>query len=197
MNRFVLASVRRVRLLPEGGYPDPLQDTGLGRYLAGILKHAQAAEHVKLDDAARELWWHTYPQLTQPGDGLVGNLTARAEAHTIRLALIYTLLDGERCIQPQHLNAALALWDYAARSATWALGQATGDPLAERIHAALVRSPDGLTRTQLSDLLDRHQPASRIEQALEALLAQGRAHRTKILTAGRPAELWTAIPPAA
>jgi hypothetical protein len=27
MNRFVLASVRRVRLLPEGGNPDALKDT--------------------------------------------------------------------------------------------------------------------------------------------------------------------------
>src|SRR5947209_3478918 len=36
-----------------------------------------------------------------------------AEAHTIRLALLYALLDGERYIQQDHLTAALALWDYA------------------------------------------------------------------------------------
>lgn len=162
------------------------------RYLATTIKHAQSAGQLKLDDTARELWWHAYPQLTQPTDGLAGPLTARAEAHTIRLALLYALLDGERRIEPQHLQAALALWDYAARSAAWALGQATGDPLAEQLHAALARSPDGLTRTQLSDLLDRHQPASRIEQALNALLAQGRAHHTRIQTAGRSAELWHA-----
>ena len=197
MNRFVLASVRRVRLLPEGGNPDPLKDTGLLRYLATTLKHAQAAGQLTLDHAARELWWHTYPQLTQPGDGLSSTLTARAEAHTIRLALLYALLDGQRHIQPPHLTAALALWDYAARSAAWALGQATGDPIAEQLHAALTRHPDGLTRTQLSDLLERHQPSNRIQQALDALAATGRAHHTKILTAGRPAELWRATPPAA
>ena len=194
LNRFVLAAVRRVRLLPEGGNPDPLKDTGLVRYLATILNHARAAGQLKLDPAARELWWHAYPQLTQPVDGLAGDLTARAEAHTIRLALLYALLEGERRIQTEHLQAALAFWDYAARSANWALAQATGDPLAEQLHAALVRSPGGLTRTQLSDLLDRHQPATRIQQALDALQAQGRAHHTRILTAGRPAELWTAAP---
>jgi hypothetical protein len=194
LNRFVLAAVRRVRLLPEGGNPDPLKGTGLAGYLATILKHARAAGQLKLDAAARELWWHAYPQLTQPGEGLAGDLTARAEAHTIRLALLYALLDGERRIQTEHLKAALALWDYTARSATWALAQATGDPLAEQLHAALMRSPDGLTRTQLSDLLERHQPASRIQQALDALQAQGRAHHTKILTAGRPAERWHATP---
>lgn len=192
INRFVLASVRRVRLLPEGGNPDPLNGSGLARYLATVLKHAQSAGQLTLDDAARELWWHTYPQLTQPGEGLADQVCARAEAHTIRLALLYALLDGQRRISPQHLQAALALWDYAARSAAWALGQATGDPLAEQLHAALTRHPNGLTRTQLSDLLKRHQPSSKIQQALNALASTGRASRTTILTAGRPAELWTA-----
>jgi hypothetical protein len=195
LNRFLLLAVRRVRLLPEGGDPDPLKGTGLARYLANVLKHAKTAEQLKLDPDARELWWQLYPQLTAPGDGLTGNLTARAEAHTIRLALIHALLDGQRHIQPQHLNAALALWDYAARSAAWALGQATGDPLAEQIHAALVRCPDGLTRTQIRDLCQRNLPAERLEQALANLAAAGRAQRQRTLTAGRPAELWTATRP--
>lgn len=195
LNRFLLLAVRRVRLLPEGGDPDPLKGSGLARYLARVLKHAQTAGQLTLDPAARELWWQTYPQLTAPGDGLAGNLTARAEAHTIRLALIYALLDRQHQIQPQHLHAALALWDYAARSAAWALGQATGDPLAEQIHAALARSPDGLTRTQIRDLCQRNLPAERLEQALHTLAAAGRAQRQRALTAGRPAELWTATQP--
>jgi hypothetical protein len=196
LNRFVLAAVRRVRLLPEGGDPDPLKNSGLARYLAGVLKHAQTAGQLTLDPDARELWWQLYPQLTEPADGLVGHLTARAEAHTIRLALIYALLDGQRHIQPDHLRAALALWDYAARSAGWALGQATGDPLAEQIHAALLRSPDGLTRTQIRDLCQRNLPTERIDHALATLAAADRATRQRTLTSGRPAELWTATPAA-
>ena len=73
--------------------------------------------------------------------GIAGALCARAEAHTIRLALLYALADGDRQINTEHLQAALALWDYAARSATWALQGATGDPLAEQIHAALDHHP--------------------------------------------------------
>ncbi|MCA1679702.1 MAG: DUF3987 domain-containing protein, partial [Actinobacteria bacterium] len=136
LNRFVFAAVRRVRLLPEGGDPDPLRGSGLARYLTSVLKHAQAAGQLTLDADARELWWQLYPQLTRPAEGLAGQLAARAEAHTIRLALIYALLDAQTKIQPEHLHAALALWDYAARSAAWALGEATGDPLAEHIHTA-------------------------------------------------------------
>ena len=194
LNRFVFAAVRRVRLLPEGGEPDPLKGTGLGRYLTSVLGHAHTAGKVTLTPGARELWWQLYPQLTQPADGLLGPLTARAEAHVIRLALIYALLDGQKTIQPEHLHPALALWDYAHRSAAWALGQATGDPLAEQIHTALQRSPDGLTRTQIRDLCQRNLPAERVEQALASLAAAGRAHRGRTLTAGRPAELWTAAP---
>jgi hypothetical protein len=197
LNRFIFAAVRRVRLLPEGGDPDPLKGTGLGRYLTSVLTHAHTTGQVTLTPDARELWWRTYPQLTQPADGLLGQLTARAEAHAIRLALLYTLLDGQKTIQPEHLRAALALWNYAERSAAWALGQTTGDPLAEQIHAALARSPDGLTRTQIRDLCQRNLPADRVEQALTALAAAGRAHQHHTHTGGRPAEHWTATAPRA
>ena len=194
LNRFLLACVRRVRLLPEGGDPNPLQGSGLARYLGSVLKHAHTTGPVTLAEDTRELWWHTYPQLTQPAEGLTGQLTARAEAHTIRLALIYTLLDGANKIRPEHLNAALALWDYAARSAAWAINHTTGDPLAEQIHAALARSSDGLTRTQIRDLLHRNQPADRVDQALNALARAGRATRRQTRTAGRPVETWAAAP---
>ena len=196
LNRFVFAAVRRVRLLPEGGDPNPIKGSGLAHYLTSMLRHAQTAGQLTLDPDARELWWQLYPQLTEPADGIIGHLTARAEAHTIRLALIHALLDGQRQIGPEHLRAALALWDYAARSTRWALGQATGDPLAEQIHAALARSPDGLTRTQIRDLCQRNLPAERIDHALAALAAAGRATRQRTPTAGRPAELWTATPTA-
>ncbi len=196
LNRFLLIACRRVRLLPEGGDPRPLHGSGLDRLLTETLKHARTTGQVRLDPQARQAWIDVYPKLTTPAPGLAGALTARAEAHTIRLALIYALLDGQPDIQPQHLDAALALGDYTTRSARWALGQATGDQLAEQIHAALTHHPDGLTRTQLRDLFQRHQPAHRIEQALNALAHTSRANQTTITTTGRPAELWTATQPA-
>jgi len=125
---------------------------------------------------------------------VLGQITARAEAHTIRLALLYTLADGKRQISPPHLQAALVLSDYAARSAAWALKGATGDPLAEQIHAALLDNPAGLTRSQISQTLQRHQPAGQIDHALHALAQTGRAAPTQVRTSGRPAQLWTATP---
>lgn len=195
INRVLLIAVRRQRLLPEGGSPDPLAGTGLTRLLTAALKHAKTAGEVRLDPAARELWHHLYRQLAeQPSCGIVGQISARAEAHTIRLALIYALTDAHKQIGPQHLTAAVKLWDYAARSAAWAFTGATGEPLAEQIHAALTASPAGLTRSQISQTLNHNQPAGRIDTALGALQTAGRVTVTKIATGGRPARLWTAAP---
>lgn len=193
LNRFLMVACRRVRLLPEGGQPDPLAQTHLQARLQSNLKSAQHAGQLRLDQQARALWWDAYAQLSEPASsGLSGALCARAEAHTIRLALIYALIDGAQSITPTHLHSALALWDYAAASATWALGHASGDPLAEQIHTALVNSPAGLTRTQLRDLFQRNRSGAQLEQALAVLTRSGRAHCEQIQTAGRPAELWRA-----
>ena len=173
-----------------------MKGTGLQQYLAATLQHADTRRQITLAPQARELWWHAYPQLTQAHDGLAGHITPRAEAHTIRLALLYTLLDSSPQIDAEHLHAALALWDYTSRSARWALGHATGDPLAEQLHAALIRAPDGLTRTQLSHHVHRNLPAEQLDRALQALAAAGRARHTKINTGGRPAERWHASIPA-
>jgi hypothetical protein len=192
-NRLLIIACRRTRLLPEGGARDPLTGTGLINVLGAAIQHARTAGRVRLHPEARELWHHAYTtQLAATPAGIAGALLARAEAHVIRLALIYTLADGERHIATEHLSAALALWDYAARSATWALQGATGDPLAEQIHAALTSHPGGLTRSQISDHLQHNRPAEQIQQALNALALAGRASRAQIPTAGRPAQLWTA-----
>jgi hypothetical protein len=48
-----------------------------------------------------------YPSLSAERPGLLGAVTARAEAQCVRLALLYTLLDGKANIEVPHLDAAL------------------------------------------------------------------------------------------
>jgi len=196
LNRFLFVACRRAQLLPEGGDDNPLAKSGLKDPLAQALEHARRAGRLRLHASAKKHWRTMYKEMSKrPMEGVTGALTARAEAHTIRLALIYALLDGANSIRVEHLDAARALWGYAARSAEWALGDATGVPLAEVIHRLLLDDPEGLTRSQLHDLLHRNRPAAQIKEALEALREAGRAEsRTRKSPAGgRPAELWTAI----
>jgi len=195
LNRFVFIACRRHRLLPEGGDPDPLAGTGIEARLGRHLTAARRAGQVRLDLAARLEWCDAYTRLSEADDGLVGSLCARAEAHVLRLAMLYALIDGDTIITTAHLRAGLALWDYAARSVAWATRTATTDPVAEQIHTALTASPDGLTRTQLRDLFARNLPGNRIDTALIALGRTGRAHRHRLTTTGRPAEIWSAAHP--
>jgi hypothetical protein len=199
LNRFLFVACRRTRLLPEGGDEDPLGGTGLKDRLAQALQHAQRAGQLRLHPGAKSHWRETYREMAgRSMEGVTGALTARAEAHSIRLALIYALLDGAGSIMVEHLEAAFALWEYAARSAVWALGDATGDPLAEQIHRSLLENPGGLTRTQLHELLNNNRPAAQLKEALGALEQAGRAESRKRKSptgGGRPAELWTAITP--
>jgi len=192
LNRFCFIAARRHRLLPDGGHPDPLAGTGLEARLGANLASARRAGEIRLDPAARGEWHDIYARLSEPHDGIVGSLCARAEAHVLRLGMLYALVDGATTIGVDHLQGGLALWDYSARSVTWGVRDATADPVAAQIHAALVASAEGLTRTQLRDLFGRNLPGARIDTALGALGAAGRARCHRAATAGRPAEIWTA-----
>jgi hypothetical protein len=195
----MLIACRRTRLLPEGGHPDPLARTGLTSRLTANLAAAQHAGRLRFSPAARQAWWDAYPTLSSASPGPAGALTARGEAHTVRLALLYALTDGATHIKTRHLHAALALWTYSARSAQWAAAQATTGPIAGRIADALTAAgPAGLTRTQIRDTLGRNQPSANIDTALAALTADGKAHvHTNTTTRGRPARTWTATQPTA
>jgi Protein of unknown function (DUF3987) len=122
----------------------------------------------------REKWRQIYHKLSRESSGksqLQGALLARAKPTMLRLSMIYAVLDCSFVIQPEHLDAACALWDYSVASANWAFGQNSGNPDADKIHTALRRAgKKGLTLTQISvDVFSRHKPASDIREALSYL----------------------------
>ena len=124
---------------------------------------------------------------------MVGAMTSRGEAQVMRLACIYALLDQSSVIRTQHLEAALAVWKYAEASARFIFGGKQGDPLTDTILTKLKeRSSDGLTQTDISNLFNRHQDASRIEQVLQTLERDGLVTKQTTETGGRPATWWRA-----
>lgn len=191
LNRFVIICVRRSKLLPEGGELDEALLTPLVRRLASALRHAEPRAHC-LDSEARALWWERYPVLSASAPGLLGAVLGRAEAHVVRLALLYALSDGASAIRLGHLEAALSLFDYAARSAAFVFGDSLGDRVADEIWQAISSSSSGLTRSQIRDLFERNRSKAEIDAALGALCAAGRVERSLLSGRGRPAELWSA-----
>ena len=189
-NRFLLVAVKRSKLLPFGGALDGAQFAEIRDSVRLALRFAQAHRPISFDDAARERWIEIYQQLSSAGPGLAGAATARAEAHTVRLALIYALLDLSEQISLEHLEAALAVWRYSAASAAWIFGDSLGDPTADEIWSAAKERPAGLTRTEVSDMFSRNKKRREIERALAVLEDAGRLRRdTRQTDRGRPEDL--------
>ena len=195
-NRFLWVAVQRSKCLPEGGRLKAVNLSGLVKGMTNAVDFARRAGRIPLDHEAREVWRAVYPALSDGASGLFGSVTSRAEAQSVRLALLYALLDCSSEIRKVHLMAALAVWDFCEQSARWIFGDATGDPVADEILAALRRNGDtGLTRTQISSLFQRNKNAGQIGRALSSLLQRGRIRAVvgESDGSGRPAERWIAI----
>src|SRR5262249_30174957 len=134
-NRFLWVAVRRSKCLPEGGGSPAVDD--LVTRLSSEIEFASKAGKVTRTDGARELWARVYPRLSEGKPGLLGAITARAEAQVLRLSNIYALLDCSNQVEVEHLRAALALWRYCEDSARWIFDTGTGNKNADRILAAL------------------------------------------------------------
>jgi hypothetical protein len=193
-NRFLWLCTKRSQELPEGGCLGETELSPLAARLSAAIDTGRQRNELRRDSDARAVWYAVYHKLSEGGPGLAGAVTSRAEAQTMRLALLYALLDGADCIRRDHLTAAIALWDYVQDSALYVFGDSLGDPVADDILRALKAAPNGLTRTDLRELFQRHQSSGRIEQALALLLRHNRAcMEMQTDTGGRPAERWFAV----
>lgn len=192
-NRFLWFLTRRSKLLPDGGTPDPEALEEVECELAEVLRFAGNAGEIVRDEATRELWREVYPVLSSDRHGLAGSLTGRAEAHVLRLSLVYAVLDRSRVVKRAHLMAALAVWSYAEESVRCLFGDATGNPLADDILTLLRSAPNGMTRTEIREMAGKNLPADRIGHALGVLLGLNLARFERKETGGRPSELWHAV----
>jgi hypothetical protein len=196
-NRFLFMLVKRSNELPFGGEGLPDEAiVALGEKLKAVIDVAKKLGRVGWTSDAAESWKKVYPHLSAEKPGLLGAVTARAEAQCVRLALVYTLLDGKVNIEVPHLDAALAVWDYAETSAAHIFGSSLGDTVADDIFRALQHAGRvGMTRSAIRDLFARHQSADRIGAALALLASKGRARMEIRQSGGRPNEIWTATGP--
>jgi hypothetical protein len=192
-NRFLWFLVRRSKLLPDGGTPDLKALAEVERELSEVVAFARTVGEIARNPAARELWREVYPVLSADRTGLAGSLTGRAEAHVLRLSVIYAVLDRSPVVRPEHLAAALAVWEYADESVRCIFGDTTGNPLADDILALLRNAPSGMTRTEVREMAGKNLPADRIAQALGVLLGLNLARFERRETGGRPVELWFAV----
>ncbi|PLS85070.1 MAG: hypothetical protein CYG60_14545, partial [Actinobacteria bacterium] len=190
-NRFIFLWVSRSKELPRGGkfYEEDL--TPLVDRLQEALEFGKAAGEITWGRSAERAWDEVYGPLSDGKPGLFGAIVGRAEAQVLRLAALYAVMDLSKTIEGEHLMAALALWEYAEASARYIFGDATGDPVADRLYAALKEAgEEGMTRTEIRDLFGRNQGAEKVERALALLQSYGLVRSQSEKTGGRPSESW-------
>ncbi len=150
-----------------------------------------------MSEETRRNWHEIYPDLTKDLPGCWGEVTSRAEAQVIRLALIYCLLDGKECIEISHLQAAEALWNYCSESAHWSFMESQFSRNAKKLFAALENGP--LTLARISrDVFTGNLPREDIEAALSEI--EDRiiidTHPTPGIAGGeKPMKIWLLFEP--
>jgi hypothetical protein len=192
-NRILWSCWRRSKELPDGGRPEEAAVADLVRRLAEALAFARGLGQVRRDDDARDLWRAVYGELSADRPGLTGALLGRAEAHVLRLSLLYALLDSSATVSADHLLAALGVWEHCDQSVRHVFGDSLGDPVADEVLRLLRASPQGMTRNDLRDSFGRHQSSERVGRALALLLQNHLARFERQETGGRPAERWFAV----
>lgn len=193
-NRFIWLCSKRSKQLPEGGNLAPNALNDIVRRLHDIVEHARGLTLVQRDPVAKEIWGMIYAQLSNGKPGLLGMALTRGTSQVMRLATIYALLDSSNVIRAEHLNAALAVWEYAEQSARYIFGAGTGSVLADRILAELVDAkPTGLTRTAINDALNGHANSKEITKALTTLHEQNLAAPTKEKRNTKTVDVWRAL----
>jgi hypothetical protein len=168
-NRFLFVCGRRSKLLPEGGEITKVDFSDFDNRVLEALEFAKQPGEIVRDEVAREMWIAKYPTLSAEKPGLFGALTARAEAQVVRLSLIYALLDKSPLIRIEHLEAGLAVWEYAEASVRYIFGEATGNRDADTILESLRSTFKGLTKTQISKIFQGNYPSARIDKVIEFL----------------------------
>jgi hypothetical protein len=166
LNRFLPVLVQRPRLLPS---PPIVGLESWGAKVDLITMRARGAgRQLRRDDDAETLWAGAYRAMAaDEHDGPLGEVLARGPAYTMRLALLYALLDEARYIGADHLRAGLAVWSYAAASARRVFGAAQESDI-RRLATFLADASGGRTRTEIRDLFRRHKSS----QTIDAMLAE-------------------------
>ena len=195
-NRFLWVCARRSKLLPEGGALHTLDFTPLTRRVQSALAFSRGVHRIQRDDQARAIWREVYADLSEGKPGLLGAVTSRAEAQTMRLACIYALLDSSEMVRAEHLMAALAVWQYCEDSARFIFGDALGDVMADEILRELRSRAEGMTRNDIREYFQRHKSSAEIGRALGVLQEYGLARMVRNREQPdqvRPTERWYAM----
>lgn len=197
LNRFLFICSRRSKRLPNGGNAPPEVIKVSAEYFAESVVLARSAGRIKLSTEAERYWEALYYKLTaERPDTLLTKATSRRAPYTLRLAMVYALIDQRKVVSLDDLIAAAAFEQYSVDSAKYIFeshvdkGSTEHGKLAQFIRSGGVQ---GKSRNEIrNELYKRNRKAELITADLAALMQQGSVVQIRIETSGRPAMVYFA-----
>ena len=186
-NRFLWLCVRKSQCCPFPGILHPEKMKQFRDDLLAILQWSKKNEGAMVfSEDARQVWEKHYRDLSIERSGLSDMILSRALTNTLRLALLYAVLDKSKKIKKHHLESSLALSKYVEQSVEYIFGDAIQDTPGNKIIDSLTKATGGLTGKELHAIFSNHLPRLEMESTLNRLIAHNKITVLDEKTKGRP-----------
>lgn len=190
-NRLVFVAAKRSKLI---SFPERTAEKVLESFacrFSEALNHAHQVLQVVIADDARDKWTELYEKLSEEKPGILGSVTARSEAQVLRIAMIYALLDQTNQIGKEHLESALAFWEYSTASASLIFGKEAINSDQQKIIDAL-KANESMSQTEIHRRVFSNKcSASELSKHLQSLEVTGKIERKTEKTNGPPRTIWS------
>lgn len=193
-NRFLWLCVQRKAVIAFPSILNQKEMCDLAIELGKLLLQARKLGHVGFSKSAEEFWLEKYPLISTDLPGRLGPLTARSEAHIMRLALVYALLDGKSQIDVNHLQAAMAIMQYSIDSLKLIFGSIKEDFNTMKVIETL--STGSKTTTELHAAFNGHLRGDVLKEILMQLQSSGKIKGNQSgggAGKGQPVTIWGLI----
>jgi hypothetical protein len=183
INRLLICLSRRSKVDPKmGNVPEEVLAPVAEAFRASVMHARQGPALATFSNAFWARWNELYPKLViGRAENAVTGATARRMPYILRLSLLYALMDRadplDCIIGDNHLDAALALWNYCEHSAQWLFSDYEGEQenAESKSLVKFIRdAKGGRTRTEISrDHFQRHKTRVDIDALLNPLIHEG------------------------
>lgn len=135
---------------------------------------AQNADEMEFTEQAAKRWEEIYHECSTGRSGKSEPLKARCEPYILRVSLIYALICGSPQIGLEHLEAGYAFVRYCMDSLSY-LYDGKLSAREQKLYDALLKSSSGLSRTDVSNVFNRHVKSDELTQLLDGMVELGLA----------------------
>ena len=182
-NRFLWFYVQQSKSLPSGGEFHKIDVEPIVNRIRDVLLYAHHEMPkdnsgntlpMEIDSKAYQLWEKIYQPIQIDVPGIIGAVTSRVIPYVKRLACVYAIIDQTHIVRKEHLQAALAIWEYSYKSVQFIFGKESGlhDLDILKVLDAF-KSYQQFTLTDIHVLFNRHKSKDEIKKLVTRLLEDG------------------------